>query len=658
MFHALQQAVVQHFHTMARQPLFDVAIDREMIWHTYLDGFDDPALRQEHTCNACKGFLRHFAGIVTIEEGRVVSLWDDVSVEPIYATAIANLSTYVHACPIRNIFLHTERKGGTPRNFDRQRGITWEHFALTLPPSVICADVDTRRAQARDNTHVLQRSLEELTLDATETVLTMIHDNALYRGAEHEGLLRAFLALQQAYATTATEHKDTFCWVHAYEGGAITRIRNTAIGTLLIDLSAGLDVDAAVGKYERVVAPTHYKRPSAVVTPRMVEDAKATLAHLELLDSLNRRGANETDLNINDLLFVHRPVSRPDVFGKIADEAIVNPRSFVKAEEVSIADFVTQVLPTAQSMRVLLENRHMANFVTLITADDPTVPLLFKWDNPFSWSYTGGITDAIKERVKDAGGNVQGELRVSLAWHNYDDLDLHVHEPNGTHIYYPNKGTRHPSSGMLDVDMNAGQGTTRTPVENIIWTDKHRMPEGTYKVQVHNFARRETAHAGFTVQVESAGQVWEFEYATNPKDQAYQPIIELVYSRQDGVRLSGKAQSSIVQRTKWGLNTSQFHRVRMLMLSPNYWEGNATGNKHYFFMLADCVSDEVARPFYNEFLKQELEVHRKVFEILGSKIPVKATANQLAGIGFSETQRAQVLVQVQGRTTRTMKVTF
>lgn len=50
-------------------------------------------------------------------------------------------------------------------------------------------------------------------------------------------------------------------------------------------------------------------------------------------------------------------------------------------------------------------------------------------DNNFSWAYTGGITDSIKERVKQAGGNVDGELRISLSWFNFDDLDLHVIEP-------------------------------------------------------------------------------------------------------------------------------------------------------------------------------------------------------------------------------------
>jgi hypothetical protein len=297
--------------------------------------------------------------------------------------------------------------------------------------------------------------------------------------------------------------------------------------------------------------------------------------------------------------------------------------------------------------------------VSLLTAQDATVPLLFKWGNPFSWSYTGGITDAIKERVKDAGGRVEGELRVSLAWHNHDDLDLHAHEPNGNHIYFGNKRVRHASSGMLDVDMNAGHGTTRTPVENIIWTDKYQMPEGVNLIRVHNYSHRETAHTGFMVQIECAGEVWEFAYPKNPKNQAYQDIVRYTYSRTNGLCIDGSTHAAVAQQQHWGLRTCQFHPVRMLLLSPNYWGENSLGNKHYFFILDGCVAEEAPRPFYNEFLKPELEVHRKVFEILGSKIQVEPTAHQLSGLGFSETQRAEVLVRVETlKAKRVLKVTF
>ena len=56
------------------------------------------------------------------------------------------------------------------------------------------------------------------------------------------------------------------------------RIRNTAIGTLLTDLSDGTPLEIAVKAFEAKVAPTNYKRTTALITPGMVKEAMKTIA--------------------------------------------------------------------------------------------------------------------------------------------------------------------------------------------------------------------------------------------------------------------------------------------------------------------------------------------------------------------------------------------
>ena len=94
------------------------------------------------------------------------------------------------------------------------------------------------------------------------------------------------------------------------------------------------------------------------------------------------------------------------------------------------------------------------------------------------------------------------------------------------------------------------------------------------------------------------------------------------------------------------------------MYSPNHWDGEKTGNRHYMFMLENCVNPEETRGIYNEFLKNELAEHRKVFEILGNKMKCEHTENQLSGVGFSSTARNELICKVTGSFTRTLKIKF
>ncbi len=657
MFKDLKNKLRENFDSLSSQPLFYVSIDRDEIWELYLNGFEDPVERQEHNCNACKSFLRQWGGIVAIVDNKMVSIWDGIDVEG-FEQPIHNIRRYIHSRPITNVFLNEFASIGTDKNHDSIRDVTWEHFHLNLPSKfVMKKDIVTVLGEKRTNWEVFRRALSEISSYAVSTVLDLISQGSLYRGNDYAHTINKFLAIQKEYEDVPEVLRDNFVWVMSVQTPMeVMRIKNSAIGTLLTDLSKDVDLDAAVASFERMVAPTNYKRPTALVTPRMVEQAKEKLAEMGVMGSLERRHANETDLNIEDIIFTDKSSSVTDVFQEISKETPINPRSLTKVEEVTIEDFIKNVVPTAKSIEVLLENRHTPNLVTLITAQDKEATSIFKWNNNFSWSYTGGITDSIKERVKAAGGRVDAILRVSLSWNNYDDLDIHAVEPDNTHIFYGSyKYDASPNSGKLDVDMNAGHGTTRTPVENIVWTDGKKMREGRYRVWVDQYSRRESTGQGYTVQIECNGETFEFSKDRNPI--RADDEIAFTYTKKDGLVFDKAISSNTSSKDVWGMKTNMFIRVKKMMLSPNFW-GGEVGNKHYFFFLEGAVSDEDARPFFNEFLKNEFTENRKVFEVLGSKLRVERTNNQLSGVGFSVTQRNDMIVRVDGNFKRIIKIKF
>jgi len=162
--------------------------------------------------------------------------------------------------------------------------------------------------------------------------------------------------------------------------------------------------------FESKTAPTNYKRPTALVTKAMIAKAQETVNELGLTTALDRRYATIDDITVNNLLFADREAKKAmNVFDQLTDSTAVDLKKLGKVEEVSIGDFLTKILPTAKSVDVLLENRHIGNLVSLIAPVDATAKPLFKWPNGFSWSYTGDLADSIKERVKKAGGSVTGK---------------------------------------------------------------------------------------------------------------------------------------------------------------------------------------------------------------------------------------------------------
>jgi hypothetical protein len=662
-FHDFAKAVHARYQQLtAEGPVFLTSASKDDFWTWYLEAFPagtNPVFRErtEHDCACCRSFIKNIGRIVVLDSnGNYQTIWDNIGPEHSFYQQVAEqLRKFILSHPIQTVWYAREARYGMETTYERLEAgnITWHHFFGETPRRLLVSSVGEKQGEANSAYQVLKRALDELSLEAVNTVEDLILSNSIYRGEEHLRAVQAFKQLKVTYAALPTDRRNVFVWQN-YQS-FVARFKNTAIGTLVEDLSNGLTIERAVASFESKVAPTNYRRTSAPITQGMINKALFTLKEMNLEGAVRRRLARLEDISVRDVLFVDRAV-RPVMRDGLADllRSAVTTGVPSGTQEITGEQFLADVLPGAETVSIIVENRHLNNFVTL-TAPEESAERLFSWGNNFAWAYDGDVTDSIRERVKAAGGNVNARLRISLSWNNYDDLDLHCQWPGGSPISFMNK------QAILDVDMNAGGGSTREPVENLAFT---HLPDGKYVASVHQYALRERTNVGFEIEYAYEGQTLRASY---PKLVAQGERIDLITLnvKQGKViyfAFGSKLQagsSSTVTTAKWGVTTGQTLPVDVVTLSPNYWGEHPVGNKHVIFALRGCKTPDKIRGFFNEFLRPELVPHRKVFEVLGSKTMCEPTEHQLSGLGFSSTRRdtATFVVRKNGAT-RTYTVQF
>lgn len=647
-FEVFSKLVHDQFESMAKDAmLFDTGLP---LWETYLAAFPEGTnpifkTRTEHDCSCCRNFVKNIGHIKTTDHRTV---WDTAAEQAPYpfnvvATALRRI---VQNARILSVYGASPKhySFGAQKTYDPANDRNWNHFYAVVPTKHRRSPENI--GQVNTTYAVLKRGLEELNiLENLDTVIDLINSNSIYRGQEHLAAVRAFRQMVKEYQ--AAQDKEAYLWAHLSSPQA--RFRNTVIGTLIVDLCDGVDLERAVASFESKVAPTNYKRPKSLITPKMIDDALSTLDNLGLRDAIDRRFARLSDVSVNDVLFVDndaKPLMKDGLRDALMSQTKAQAPDVKKAIPITI-DELLALKP--EHLSLLVENKHMGNFVSMTAPKHPDTGRLFKWTNDFAWSYDGNITDSIKERVKKAGGNVtNAQLRISLSWFNYDDLDLHVREPSGNLIYFANRG------GKLDVDMNAGSGTTREAVENVSY-QYGQVAQGTYTVLVDNFRRRESSDVGFDLEVEFEGQLFNYSY-TQPVGSNVKALTITIKGGSITVKPEAGVKDNVRSHEKWGVSTQTFAPVQALTLSPNYWGDNHVGNKHWFFILKDCKNPDPVRGIYNEFLSPQFETHRKVFEVLGDKTKAEPTPDQMSGLGFSSTLGEEVFVQVNRAQTYKVKL--
>lgn len=202
-FKDFKKDVESAFNAMIADNLFVVNVDKDLLWMSYLLSFEDETIRQDHNCNACKSFIRHYGKVVAIDPQtyKVKTFWDDVHT-PGYEKTASDLAKLVKEAGIGDIFIQDVNEfhgcdhnvqllpDGTTR--------TWTHLYVTIPSNSelelkfnIVKDVITdklkdkaAREAAKDKAAEKARLTELLAKKQSEKMESMSEDEIRQRLSE------------------------------------------------------------------------------------------------------------------------------------------------------------------------------------------------------------------------------------------------------------------------------------------------------------------------------------------------------------------------------------------------------------------------------------------------------------------------------------------
>ena len=232
-------------------PVFRMNISGEDLWNCYLNEIPEdynPIFRERRLFdgNYDKNFIRRIGNLVILHPDlSIETLWD-FETETFFDDVREKLANLVRHAGIHNQFLEKERIAGhTPNHDEKNPEILWKHFFVNLPDALVSKNQEEMLSETLDAYNVFKRTMREVDPADIDTVLELIAENALYRGAEFKDKLVSWRELKKKYDALPDERKDTFLWVEAYKNERRVGFRASVIGTLIADLYEGKDLELA-----------------------------------------------------------------------------------------------------------------------------------------------------------------------------------------------------------------------------------------------------------------------------------------------------------------------------------------------------------------------------------------------------------------------------
>ena len=204
-FTEMRNKLIENFNKMTKdvEHLFEVSVDKDEMWNLYLDSFPNGTNeiyreRREHDCSCCRHFIKSVGNAVVIKDNKVTTIWDFRTNDSTYQPVLDALNNFVKSHAVSDVYVSKFNKIGTMSNYEEMengRMHEWSHFFLELPNKFVDKSGRSEgdiKGGFRDTRNVFKRSLDEISMDALDTILELITSNTLYKGEEWKSALTEF----------------------------------------------------------------------------------------------------------------------------------------------------------------------------------------------------------------------------------------------------------------------------------------------------------------------------------------------------------------------------------------------------------------------------------------------------------------------------------
>lgn len=681
--------------------------------------FRDPN-SSSNNCNRDKHFIKTYGNIVATDDNNNIITMFDIDVEgSSYYNSVTAVKDALKAASITSVFAieynnlvkqpyekikknaefyqlgyKSTNKQYTPEEVAKYGVVTtgkvytFHHFYVNLSKQYVLTGSESigTYLSKKNSTHQVFIKGLNIPLETLQVVSELMAQGSLLRADLYKYKVDEFINIKQEYdeLQCSTLSKNNWTW-KKFSDIPFAGFANELIGTTCIDLAQGKDINTVCKEFNKRVDPANYAKARAPITQSQIDNAAKKIVELGYEDSFKRRFATLNDIDINERIHTNisgKKSTSSTLFANVKSSNSGTLSRHKKAEfdeiqTVDINTFIKDILPNSKSIQVFLENSFGNNLVTLTTAIDPTCKNPFKWsDNMFSWTYNGNLAGKsnLTQAVISKGGRVDGVLRFTHSWNELEPndslMDLHVFMPGNkgpTSKICDTYGSSGPrvgwnrrndltSGGVQDVDYTCAAPAGYVPVENITFPSMAKLKDGKYRCMIHNWSKRRSYGRG-KAEIAFNDELYEYIYPATSHNE-WVDIATVTLSKGQWSIQHHLEPVGATSNTMWGLDSNQFHKVNLISLSPNYWGDNKIGNKHYFFFLEGCHSDQSMRSFHIENLNGELLEHRKVLEVFGMTDKLEPTDKQLAGLGFTDDSKETLIVKVEGSFKRTVRVKF